>query len=131
VITAGIDHIALTTPPTTAAITIMGSGRLGPTITALLGLAAAVLGARAFVRARRPDDRLSSDARDHRPTILVLGTSAVLLGGLFLASADGGPGTGNGVAGSAAAIVLGFVAIGLDRFAAMHRSHSSGSGGAT
>ena len=41
---------ALTTPPTMATITIMGSGRLGPTITALLGLAAAVLGARALVR---------------------------------------------------------------------------------
>ena len=122
---------ALTTPPTMAAITIMGSGRLGPTITALLGLAAAVLGARALVRARRPGDRLSSDVRDHGPTILLLGTSAVLLGGLLLAAADGGPGTGNGVVGSAAAIVLGFVAIGLDRFAAMHRSHSSGSGAAT
>ena len=121
----------LTTPPTMAAITIMGSGRLGPTITALLGLAAAVLGARALLRARRPDDRLSSDARGRRPTILLLGTSAVLLGGLFLAAADGGPGTGNGVFGSAAAIVLGFVAIGLDRLAAVPRSHRSGSGAAT
>ena len=122
---------ALTTPPTMAAITIMGSGRLGPTITALLGLAAAVLGGRALVRARRPGDRLSSDVRHHRPTILLLGTSAVLLGGLFLAAADGGPGTGNGVVGSAAAIVLGLVAIGLDRFAAGQRSHSPGSGVAT
>lgn len=115
----------------TASITIMGSGRLGPTITALLGLAAAVLGARALVRARRPDDWLSPDVRDHRPTALWLGTSAVLLGGIFLAAADGGPGTGNGVVGSAAAIVLGFVAIGLDRFAAMHGRHSSGAGAAT
>ena len=39
---------------TSTGITIMGSGRLGPTITALLGLAAAVLGARALARARRP-----------------------------------------------------------------------------
>ncbi|MDP1792598.1 MAG: DUF6223 family protein [Acidimicrobiales bacterium] len=122
---------ALTTPPTMAAITIMGSGRLGPTITALLGLAAVVLGARAIVRARRPEDRLASGLRGHRPNVLLLGTSAVFLGGIFLADADGGPGTGNGVVGSAAAIVLGFVAIGLDRFAAMHRSHSSGSGAAS
>lgn len=115
----------------TASITIMGSGRLGPTITALLGLAAAVLGARALLRTRRPDGRLASDVRDHRPTVLLLGTSAVLLGMLFLAAADGGPGTGNGVVGSAAAIVLGLVAIGLDRFAATQRSHSSSSGAAT
>lgn len=121
---------ALTTP-TMAAITIMGSGRLGPTITALVGFAAAVLAARALVRARRPGDRISSDVREPGPTTLLLGTSVMLLGGLFLAAADGGPGTGNGVVGSAAAIVLGFVAIGLDRFAVMQRSHSSGSGAAT
>jgi hypothetical protein len=126
-----VPHDALTAPPTLASITILGSGRLGPTITALLGLAAAVLGARAFLRARRPDDRHPSEVRDHRPTILVLATSAVLLGGLFLAAADGGPGTGNGVVGSAAAIVFGFVAIGLDRSAATQRSQSSRSGAAT
>ena len=114
-----------------ASITIMGSGRLGPTITALLGLTAAVLAARAFLRARRSGVQLASDARDDQPTILVLGTSAVLLGALFLAAADGGPGTGNGVVGSVAAIVFGFVAIWLDRFAAMHRSHSSNSSAAT
>ena len=105
----------------------MGSGRLGPTITALLGLAAAVLAARALARARRPADRTSSAAPDHRPTALLLGLSAVLLGGLFLAAADGGPGTGNGVVGSAAAIVLGSIAIGLDRLAATQRSRNSGS----
>lgn len=113
---------ALAAQPTLAALTIMGSGRLGPTITALLGLAATVLGARALARARRPGDRISSDVRDHRPAALLLGMSAVLLGGLFLATADGGPGTGNGVVGSAAAIVFGFVAIALDRFVAMQRS---------
>lgn len=103
-------------------ITIIGSGRLGPTITALLGLAATVLGVRAVARARRPGDRDSFATPDHRPTALLLGMFAVLLGGLFLATADGGPGTGNGVVGSAAAMVFGFVAIGLDRFAAMQRS---------
>jgi hypothetical protein len=113
-ITPGIDHIGLNTM---AAITIMGSGRVGPTITALLALAAVVLAARALARARRPD-RVASDGRDQHPTALWLGIPAVLLGGLFLAAADGGPGTGNGVVGSAAAIVLGLVAIGLDRFTA-------------
>lgn len=113
---------ALHAPHTLSAITIMGSGRLGPTITALLGLAAAVLGARALARARRPAGRISTDTRDQRPTALLLGLLAVLLGGVFLAAADGGPGTGNGVVGSAAAIVLGSIAIALDRFAAMQQS---------
>lgn len=113
-ITPGIDHLA---PNTTAAITIMGSGRVGPTITALLALAAVGRAARS-ARARRPTDGAASDGRDQRSPALWLGIIAVLLGGLFLAAADGGPGTGNGVVGSAAAIVLGLVAIGLDRFTA-------------
>ena len=97
----------------------MGSGRLCTHgIAALLGLVAAVLGARGVARARRPADRISSAQRDHRPTTLLLGLSAVLLGGLFLAAADGGPGTGNGVVGSAAAVVLGSIATGLDRLTA-------------
>jgi hypothetical protein len=104
---------------TFASITIMGSGRLGPTITALIGLSAVVLGARALARAQRPSDQLLGDAR---PTALLLGAPAVLLGALFLAAADGGPGTGNGVVGSAAAIVLGAIAIGLDQFARRRRS---------
>jgi hypothetical protein len=41
----------------------------------------------------------------------VLGVISLVLGGLFLATADGGPGTGNGVVGSGAAIVLGSIAI--------------------
>lgn len=117
---------ALSAPSTLASITIMGSGRLGPTITALLGLAAAVLGARELSRARRSADRISLDAPRHRPTARLLGLAAVILGGLFLAAADGGPGTGNGVVGSAAAIVFGSIAIGLDRLAASQRSRNSG-----
>jgi hypothetical protein len=116
----------LTTSPIPAAITITGSGRLGPTITALLGLVAAVLGARALARARRPVDQTPSNLRDHPPAALLLGVVAVLLGGLFLATADGGPGTGNGVVGSAAAIALGVIAIALDRFASMQQGRSAG-----
>lgn len=115
--------------PTLGAITIMGSGRVGPTITALLGLAAAVLGARAFLAARRSPAEAAAGVR-RRPTIaLVLGLSAVVLGGVFLAAADGGPGTGNGVVGSAGAIALGIVAITLDRSASwQRRAHHRGAG---
>jgi hypothetical protein len=107
-------------PTSLGAVAITGSGRLGPTITALLGFTAASLGARALARARRPDLATQPAADRRRPTALLLGLLAVLLGAVFLATADGGPGTGNGVVGSAAAIVFGAVAVVLDRLAAMH-----------
>jgi hypothetical protein len=40
---------------------------------------------------------------------LVMGPIGLVSGGLILASADGGPGTGNGVVGGAAAVVLGLI----------------------
>jgi hypothetical protein len=42
---------------------------------------------------------------------LVAGLIGVVNGGLNLAIAKGGPGTGNGVVGGAAALVLGLIAI--------------------
>ena len=44
---------------------------------------------------------------------LVAGLIAVVNGGLNLAIANGGPGTGNGVVGGAAAFVLGLIALAL------------------
>ena len=115
--------------PVMAAITIFGSGRVGPTLTALVGLAGAVLGARAFTAAKRDGARGGSGRDAHRPLTLLLGLVALLLGVVFLAAADSGPGTGDGVVGSAAAIVLGLVAIALDRSAAKHRGRPASSGG--
>jgi hypothetical protein len=120
--TTPIDHLASGHADSTlATITIMGSGRIGPTITALLGLTATALAARALARARRPTDRPASLALGDRPLALWLGLAAILLGGIFLAAADSGPGTGDGVVGSGAAIVLGALAVGLDRIAAAQR----------
>jgi hypothetical protein len=42
---------------------------------------------------------------------LIAGLVAVVNGGLNLAMASGGPGTGNGVVGGAAALVLGLIAL--------------------
>lgn len=93
-----------------ATITIFGSGRLGPTAVALLGLAATVLSVRALRAARRAGTRRP----ELRPsTSLALGVVALVLGGVFLAAADGGPGEGDGVVGSVAGIVLGLAAIGI------------------
>jgi hypothetical protein len=44
---------------------------------------------------------------------MLAGGIAAVNGGLNLAVARGGPGTGNGVVGGAAALVLGLVALGL------------------
>ncbi len=43
----------------------------------------------------------------------VAGLVAAVNGGLNLAVANGGPGTGNGVIGGAAAVVLGLIALAL------------------
>lgn len=86
------------------AVSVPG-GRLGPTIAALVGLAAAALGWATF----RRHARLSS-----RPTTVIgIGAGSVAAGVAFLVLADGGPGTGNGVVGSIAAVTLGLVAIAL------------------
>lgn len=104
-----------------ASITIFGSGRLGPTATALLGLAGVIVGGLALGRAR--SGRAAGTRLDRQgPTAaLVLGAIALGFGVLFLVTADGGPGTGNGVVGSGAAIVLGPIAVVLGALARSRR----------
>ena len=101
--------------PVLASITIMGSGRLGPTVAAVIGLIGSVIGGLALIRSKRhtrsETDLRSTDDQSRTAAVLALGVISLVLGGLFLATADGGPGTGNGVVGSAAAIVLGIIAI--------------------
>jgi hypothetical protein len=53
------------------------------------------------------------------------GLIALANGGLNLAVANGGPGTGNGVVGGAAALVLGLVGMALGGLA-LARSHRTG-----
>jgi hypothetical protein len=90
-------------------------GRLGPTLAALVGLVAVVLGWRTL----RERERLSS-----RPTTVVgVGLATALAGAVFLALADDGPGSGNGVVGSSAAVALGIVAIVLGTLARARHEH--------
>jgi hypothetical protein len=111
-------NTATAVQPLLGAITIMGSGRLGPTFTALVGVIGTVIGGVALRRATLR--RATRDAADvdrgarqrHGATAaIVLGSVSVALGVLFLVTADGGPGTGNGVVGSAVALILGPSAI--------------------
>ncbi|GAA2383220.1 hypothetical protein GCM10010170_092040 [Dactylosporangium salmoneum] len=43
--------------------------------------------------------------------MLAAGIAAAVVGALVLATADGGPGTGNGVVGAGMAVVLGLAAV--------------------
>jgi hypothetical protein len=53
---------------------------------------------------------------------LAAGLIAAVNGGLNLAVANGGPGTGNGVVGGAAAFVLGLIALALGGVARSRRA---------
>ncbi len=87
----------------------IGSGRLIPTTAAAVGLIGTVIGAFALVRAvplpgphaRRVDGILAG----------VAGTISLVVGGLHAANSAGGFGTGNGLAGAVAAIVLGLASL--------------------
>jgi hypothetical protein len=61
--------------------------------------------------------RSAAGRGDRRRTVAIIATSAGLLaalsGGLNVAMARGGPGSGNGVVGGAAALILGTVAVAL------------------
>jgi hypothetical protein len=57
---------------------------------------------------------------------MIAGLIAAINGGLVLAVANGGPGTGNGVIGGAAALVLGIAAVVLGGFA-VSRARAVGS----
>jgi hypothetical protein len=94
------------------AVSVPG-GRLGPTIAALVAVAAVAVAWRTF----RRYDRFVA-----RPAAVVgLGLATVAAGVSFLLLADGGPGTGNGVVGSSAAVVLGLLATALGALARARR----------
>ncbi len=95
-----------------AATTVHGPTvrRLWATISSVLSLVGAIVGALALTR--RPATRLgtAASARSRGMIALFAGLLGLFNGGLVLAFADGGPGSGNGVVGGAAALVLGAVA---------------------
>jgi hypothetical protein len=84
--------------------------RIWASVAALVALAGVVVGSRALVRSRR---RPGTGGRGGAVVALVAGAIGAVNGGLVLAVADGGLGTGNGVAGGALALVLGLVGAAL------------------
>ena len=110
----GLVHAALVAAHVSepAATTVQGltPRRLWATTAALLALAGVVFGGLALRRA---------SGKRRAIVALVAGLIAAVNGALNLAMATGGPGTGNGVIGGAAALVLGLFAMTLGGVAVM------------
>jgi len=85
----------------------VGTGRLVPTLAALLGAIAVVAGVQAVSRRRRA----RPGARGRAAAAVVTGLAGGLLGGVHAAQAAGGVGTGNGLAAAVVAVALGAAAI--------------------
>lgn len=100
--------------PAAATVHGMTTRRLWATAAALLGLLGVTLGGMAIYRAAH---RIGNRGRGGASLALLSGLLASINGGLNLAVANGGPGTGNGVVGGAAAFVLGLIAMALGGFA--------------
>lgn len=88
----------------------MTTDRFWATTAAVLALVGVVIGGLSLVRAGRTD---TGSERKGAITALVAGLIAAVVGGLVLVTADGGPGTGNGVLGAGVAIVLGLIAMAI------------------
>src|SRR5262249_61393955 len=89
----------------------------------VLGLLGVVLGGLALPR---PAGRFGAASKRLGTIVpLIAGATAVVNGGLNLAIANGGPGTGNGVVGGAAAVVLGLIALALGALALARRRRTA------
>ncbi|MBG0565549.1 DUF6223 family protein [Actinoplanes aureus] len=81
----------------------LGSGRLIPTVIAVLALAGVIVGWRSLARAGRTGSLFA----------LAAGLVSAVVGGLHAANSAGGLGTGNGLAGAVIAVALGLLSIAL------------------
>jgi hypothetical protein len=100
-------HVAEPSATTVPGIT---PRRLWATAAAVFALVGVVIGGLAL---GRPGSRFIASGRLGAIVALMAGLIAVINGGLNLAVASGGPGSGNGVVGGAAAFVLGLIALAL------------------
>jgi hypothetical protein len=85
----------------------MTFGRLLALLAVLVGLTGAVIGGRALAGTRRLG---SATVRRWALVAILAGLLGIALGGLVVVRADGGIGTGNGIAGANVAMVVGLIA---------------------
>lgn len=96
------------TPASAADGTGIGSGRLVPTIAAVVGLIGVVLGGLALARSA---GRIGTGNGRRGAFAAVTGLISVVVGGLHAANSAGGFGTGNGLAGAIVAMVVGLISL--------------------
>src|SRR5262245_52519631 len=108
---AGLVHAVLVaanvSEPADTTVYGLTARRLWATVVAALALVGAIIGALALAR---PTSRFAF-GRFGALVAVGAGLIAAVSGALNLALADGGPGSGNGVVGGAAALVLGLIAM--------------------
>jgi hypothetical protein len=87
-----------------------GIGGRGPSIVAdFVALASVAIGALALARATGRIATGTGNGRTGANVAMAVGLTGMVLAGVALAIADGGPSTGNGVVGSIFAIVMGLI----------------------
>jgi hypothetical protein len=96
--------------PDTATVYRMTPERIAATTAALAGLISAAIGG---VALRRSVRRVGKRGRHGAIVALVLGPIGLVVGGLVVATADGGVGTGNGLAGGVVAMVVALIGTAL------------------
>jgi hypothetical protein len=99
--------------PVAADIYTVSAGRVGASLSALVGLFGAVGGGLALARPTRQGHIVTWARRNGAVTALGAGLIAVVVGGTVAATAYGGLGTGNGLGGAYFAMLLGLTAVTL------------------
>jgi uncharacterized membrane protein len=105
---AAVDAYTLTT------------GRAVGTVAVLVALAGAVIGGLTLTRAARRTDNGKRGA----VVALVAGLTGMAVGGVVVAAAKGGPGTGYGIVGGFVALVIGLIATVLGWLALTRSRHT-------
>jgi hypothetical protein len=95
-----------------AAVTVytMTAGRIGAIVAVLLGLLGVATAGLALARSAR---RIGNKGRRGAVVALVLGPIGLIIGGLVVVTADGGVGTGGGLAGGVVAMMVGLIGTAL------------------
>jgi len=108
--------------PAAATVYTVTPERIAASTAALVGLIGAVIGGLAVARSAR---RIGNGGRRGAIVALVLGPIGLVIGGLVVATADGGVGTGNGLAGGVVAMMVGLIGMALGGLA-LARSRRAG-----
>jgi hypothetical protein len=93
-------------PPAAVDTYAVTPGRIAGGVAALVALAGVVIGALALARSARR----TGTGKRHAVVALGAGLTAMLIGGLVVAAAEGGPGTGYGIVGGFIALAIGLIA---------------------